>query len=110
MINKRNKLSLFADESPAVWSAVDEYESEELPENSDDEKKLCSGERQAMSKMKFKNKPKSTVAVAFWKNKAEQESGDLNPTQQNFRPYNRSFCIYGQFPPDKCFSCGQFGH
>ena len=105
LINKHNKLICFADKSPAGWSAVDEYESDELAENSDDEKKLRSAERRAMSKMKFKSKPKSTAAVSFRQNKADQESGDLNPPQQNFRPYNRSFRTYGQFPADKCFSC-----
>ena len=35
-----------------------------------------------MSKIKFKSKPKFTAAVTFRKNKAEQESGDLNPTAE----------------------------
>ena len=64
LINKRNKL---------IRSAIDEYKSDELAENSDDEKKVRSAERRAMSKMKFKSKPKSTAVVSFRKNKADKE-------------------------------------
>ena len=43
-----------------------------------------------MWKMKFKSKPKFITAASFRKNNVEQEGG--------------------QFPADKCFSCGEFGH
>ena len=42
LLKKRKKSTRFADKSPAGWSAVEEYESDELADDSEDEKKLRS--------------------------------------------------------------------
>ena len=54
LLNKRNnyKAILFADKSPACWTAVEEYESDELADDSEDEKKLRSAERRALPKLR----------------------------------------------------------
>ena len=51
-LNKRNKVIRFADESSAGWAAMEEYESDDLVDDSEGEKKLRSAERRALSKIR----------------------------------------------------------
>ena len=54
LIAKRKKLVFFADKSPAGWTAVEEYESDELADDSEDAKKFRSAERRALLKIREK--------------------------------------------------------
>jgi len=51
-LEERIKLIRLADKSPAGWAVVEEYVSDELAENSEDEKKLRAAERRALTNIK----------------------------------------------------------
>ena len=118
--NERNKAIQFAEKSPAGWEAVEEYKSDELAGDSEDEKKLRSAERRALSKLRAQKQNRSTSQI---RSKFSQEpsypAGSNRSAGQPFRPQqfpHQSFRGHQPFrsrhpqPSDKCFACGQFGH
>ena len=56
-IQKRQKLIKLADKSEAGWLAVDEYESDELADDSADEKRIKKAQEKAARKKKDHAKP-----------------------------------------------------
>ena len=115
LITKRNKLIRFADKSPVGSTAVEEYESDGLAEDSEDEKRRRSGETRALAKIREKNRRNSSARPSYTSTRQPSSevssagpSNTLPVNQQLFR--GQSFRERRPQPSDKCFSCGQRGH
>ena len=115
LITKQNKLIRFADKSPAGCTAVEEYESDELAEDSEDEKGLCSVERRALAKIREKKRMTSSARPTY--TSTRQPSSEVSSAgPSNTFPVNQQLFRGQPFrerrpqPSDKSFSCGQRGH
>ena len=102
-IDKRIKLIRFADRE--TWMAAAEYDSDELADDSEDEKHMNRSVRSAEIKS---NKAKRKR----FNHKQQQGQANFIPTSQNVRspvmPYPTP--VARPAAPKTCFSCGRIGH
>ncbi|XP_070536512.1 uncharacterized protein [Ptychodera flava] len=106
LLSHRQKLVRMADKSDLGWALVEEYETHELAEGSDDEKRIFKAEARAAKKRR------------------EQQAKRRNKVFNNVRwsPYSTDKGVVAsasaaaatgsgnQRKPGACFACGKFGH
>ena len=124
----KNMIAVSSNKSPAGWNTVQEYLSDDLASDSEDNKKLKAAEGRALRKQKLKVKNNSVSS--FWQINTLDETPH-NP--QSFRPktfrpfkHNNQANIQDQLSnyqghvqqkhqeqqqrPGRCFECGKPGH
>ncbi len=112
-INYRNKLIKLADKSDLGWKVVEEYEKDDLAENSGDEKRIKKSFKDAEAKNNNLKRKKAFSArrVQCFKRSAPIES----PSSPFYPGFRRSTQMQGAGfrqarvpkPTDICFACGR---
>ena len=106
----RNKHIKLADKSEHGWKVVDEYKTEELAENSEDEKRIKSAIKSAAAKSKSKPRVNKNRAHPYYK-KAPETYPNPDTRGNNFRRYTPGYrYTSASVNNDICFGCGKTGH
>ena len=119
LISARQKVIRIADRSEFGWATVEEYEEDELADNSDDEKRLYRAELRAGRKVKAaaaKNRKKKDGLKKEWRPRSvgplDSQSPFLSHVQQSSS--STSIAATRTIPTVQglgpCFLCGKMGH
>ncbi|XP_022107128.1 uncharacterized protein LOC110988160 [Acanthaster planci] len=117
-LRKRNKLIRLADKSEAGWAAVDEYVSDELADDSEDEKRIRSAQSRALAKRKRARASSNPKSAQEKKRLASASPANPDSLFRNYSgqyrsttrpPYGASF-VSAARSSDICFRCGKTGH
>ena len=116
LLDFRNKLIVLADRSEHGWATVNEYEQDELAENSDDERRINRAEACAGRKRREAKKKKSYTYTKsrYAQSNAASFAGPSSSNQRLFRGSSTvSSGMSSQGGPARvgpCFSCGENDH
>ena len=121
LIKNRQKLIKVADRSEHGWATVEEYVTDELADNSDDEKRLFKAEARAGRKLKVSSKskakkPSGKETYGWQSNRAWNALGPQPPmatvaAQLQGRELAQAQTVRAQTSVvGPCFQCGKLGH
>ena len=113
LINKRIKLVKLADKSENGWATVEQYVSDDLASDSDDDKKIRRAENRAEQKRKRSHKQLPTT----YTNKrfkdvynGRNSFGGPSGVPRNKPFFRNSGASRASGSNGSCFGCGKFGH
>lgn len=113
-VKNRNKLIRIADKSAGGWSTVREYESSDIADNSDDEKKIRQAETRALRTIKEKTRPRPTPYPRYAPPRAETAPNPYSDYTRrpiiNQQPFRTGGARREPRPWEMCYFCKQFGH
>lgn len=121
LVEERQKIIRLADRSEYAWDFVQEYQSDELAADSDDEKKISKAEKAAEHKLQKKKKVgavgKGNKTRYEWRPRAASSSPASGLPQSWSGNFTSPCFAPGPVHPrassrtiSPCFSCGEFGH
>ena len=107
-LKKRMKLIKMADNSPNGWHTVAEYLSDDLAENSDDDRKIKKAETKAEAKRKRFSQTVQAPKRPRYEATFEQRYSQYPSRPSTSRQFFRGSRYPG--PRDRCYGCGKSGH
>ena len=103
MLAHRQKLVMLADSSDLGWRVANEYETNPIAEDSDDERRIFKAEARAARKAKAERGRRARGRYAPYARGARGAAGTPRQTYPNKPPVLPS-------KPGLCFACGKAGH
>ena len=112
LITRRQKMIMFADRSESGWAVVEEYENDDLADDSKDEKRMEKAERLAEKKLAKKRKLREVQAKEVLSTSVATAGGAPYRSKAPFVEPAKAAVPKPppRFPMGTCFHCGDAGH
>ena len=112
LITRRQKMIKFADRSESGWAVVEEYEDDDLADDSEDEKRMEKAERLAEKKLAKKRKLREVKAKEVLSTAVVTAGGAPFLSKAPFVEPAKAAAPKPspRFPMGTCFQCGDAGH